>query len=69
MSQFKPIDKLTGIEFEDFVKELLEKKYSLKSEKTKASGDYGVDLIGHLEGIKYAIQTKRSKKRVGLESV
>ena len=36
---------------------------------TKASGDYGVDVLASKDGERYAIQCKRYAKNVGVKSV
>lgn len=43
-SEIVNTDNMTGVEFEDFLAQLFQ-KLGYKTEKTKASGDYGVDLI------------------------
>ncbi len=62
------IDSLSGIEFENVCKRLLE-NMGFEVETTKASGDGGIDLIAHnyqpmLSG-KYIIQCKRYTGSVG----
>ena len=62
------IDKMTGIDFERFCKVLFEKKgYSVKL--TKASGDYGIDLLLYKDNIKSVGQCKRYSDKVSLSAV
>jgi len=63
------IDKLSGFEFEGFVKKLLEDLGFRNIKNTKKSGDFGVDLIAERNSKKYVIQTKRHNKEVGLKAV
>lgn len=62
------IDTLTGIEFEQLCKKILE-EYGFRVETTKASGDGGIDLIAYSDKIfykgKYIIQCKRYIGSVG----
>ncbi|MDO9391379.1 MAG: restriction endonuclease [bacterium] len=69
MSEINIIDKLTGVEFEIFVKEFLENIGFSNLKTTKASGDFGVDVTGNLNTEKYVIQTKRYNRPVNLKSV
>ena len=61
---FKEIDKMTGIEFEYFVMNLLQKSGYEDVRITKASGDEGVDLTALKKGKKIAIQCKRYKDKI-----
>lgn len=63
------IDKLSGVEFEAFVKTLLEALGFKNVKTTRKSGDYGVDLIAELDSERYVIQTKRHNRGVGLKAV
>lgn len=69
MGKINIIDKLTGIEFENFTKEFLERIGFSNLKTTKASGDFGVDIIGNLKNQRYVIQTKRHGSPVNLKSV
>jgi restriction system protein len=64
----KEIDKMTGIEFENFVGELY-KAMGYKTEVTQASNDYGADVIVTKDQIKTVIQVKNYKNPVGLGAV
>jgi restriction system protein len=64
----KEIDKMTGIEFENFVG-VLYKAMGYKTEVTQASNDYGADVIVIKDQIKTVIQVKNYKNPVGLGAV
>lgn len=61
---YEEIDKMTGIEFESFVKNLLQKLGYQNVQTTKASGDEGVDIIAYSNRKKIAIQCKRYNNKV-----
>ncbi|MDQ1144025.1 restriction system protein [Bacillus sp. SORGH_AS 510] len=61
---FTEIDKMTGIQFEHFVQNLLEKSGYTDVQTTKVSGDEGVDLTARKNGKKIAIQCKRYKAKI-----
>lgn len=60
---------MEGHDFEYFCAELLEKQGFLDVEVTRASGDYGIDILAEKEGVTYAIQCKRYAAAVGVEAV
>jgi restriction system protein len=62
------ISNMTGVEFERYIKDLFASK-GIKCETTPLSGDYGVDLIAHINSKKIAIQCKRYKDSVGFSAV
>lgn len=64
------LDRLTGIEFEMFLKELFEEK-GYKVSMTPQSSDQGVDLILEKQNVKIAVQAKRFSQsiRVGNSAV
>lgn len=63
-SNIHVIDKMEGIEFENYLKIHFEKKgYQVKI--TPASNDYGADLILSKYGEKIAVQVKRYKGKIG----
>jgi restriction system protein len=64
----KEIDKMTGIEFEQFIGDLYKAK-GYKTEVTQASNDYGADVIVLKDQIKTVIQVKNYKNPVGLGAV
>lgn len=62
------IDKMSGIEFETYLKLLLERRGYTKVKLT-TTYDLGVDLIAMKDGLSWAIQAKRYKSSVGLDAV
>lgn len=66
---FEEIDKMTGIQFEEFVKDLLKKCGYKNVETTKASGDEGVDIIAYKSGKKIAIQCKRYTGKISNSAI
>ncbi len=63
------LDDMSGIEFEVCVAELLKKIGYRDVTTTKATGDYGVDIIAHKDGHKYVIQCKRYSISLGVKPV
>ncbi|WLR53786.1 restriction endonuclease [Mesobacillus subterraneus] len=61
---FEEIDKMTGVQFENFVKVLLEKLGYENVQVTKASGDEGVDILAYRNGKKIAVQCKRYSSKL-----
>ena len=62
------LDHLSGIEFENYLKSLFENMgYTVQT--TKASGDYGADLIIEKKGKKTIIQAKCYNHTVGVKAV
>lgn len=62
------LDNLDGIEFEHVVAGLLSSR-GYQTEVTKASGDYGVDVIATKDGVRFAVQVKRYTGNVSLPAV
>nr|WP_187254555.1 restriction endonuclease [Alkalicoccus halolimnae] len=62
------IDDLDGRQFEFFVSDLLS-CIGYMTEVTKASGDQGMDILARKNGIRYAVQTKKSSSPVGNKAV
>ena len=62
------VDGMTGVEFEKYVGRLLEFQ-GYKVQFTKASGDYGVDILAQMDGRHFAIQLKRYAESVGREAI
>lgn len=61
--------KMTGLEYEQIVADYLRKHSYTGVKVTKGSGDYGIDVIAHKHGFKYAIQCKYYSSPVGLSAV
>lgn len=57
-STIADVDGMEGHSFEEFCANLLRKNGFINVEKTKGSGDQGVDILAEKDGIKYAIQCK-----------
>lgn len=67
-SGIEDIDKMEGIQFEHYLKELyLSRGYA--AEVSSASGDYGADLLLKKDGKKIVVQAKRYSKVVGIKAV
>ena len=53
------IDSMDGLSFEHYVAELLRHEGYAEVAVSRASGDFGVDIVASRDGKKYAIQVKR----------
>ena len=60
---------MTGLEYERHVAQYLSQHGYSNVKVTKGSGDYGVDVIAHKHGKKYAVQCKLYSGSVGLSAV
>ncbi|MFI3238575.1 MAG: restriction endonuclease [Lachnospiraceae bacterium] len=65
-SHFEDMD---GHEFEYFCASLLEKRGFKEVQVTKASGDFGIDILAERDGISYGIQCKKYATPVGVKAV
>jgi len=63
------MDLMEGHDFEYFCADLLRRRGFLEVEVTKASGDYGVDILAEKDGVTYAIQCKCYAVPVGVSAV
>ena len=63
------VDTMSGEAFERHVAALLQQNGFSNVQVTKASGDYGVDIIASKDGERYAIQCKRCAKNVGVKPI
>ena len=63
------IDKMDGIEFEDFTAKLLKKHGFKKVETTPASNDYGIDVLAEKDKVRYAFQCKNYSDTVGSKAI
>lgn len=63
------INKLNGYQFEEFTKLLLEKNGFKEVTISKASNDYGIDVIAKKNNYTYAIQCKRYNQPVGIKAI
>lgn len=62
------IDKMEGRQFEYYLGQLF-KSHGYTTEVTKASGDFGADLILKRNGVKIAVQAKRYSSNIGIKAV
>lgn len=62
-------NKINGFEFEKFTGLLLKRNGFTDVTVTKASGDYGCDVIATKDFVKYAFQCKKYSSPVGIEAV
>ncbi len=63
------LDGMDGIEFEHLTCDILIANGFEHAETTRASWDFGVDVLAAKDNIKYAIQCKRYSNLVGIEAV
>ena len=63
------IDLMSGDEFEKYTVRLLKSNGYTNVEKTKTSGDYGIDVVARKDGKKYAFQCKCYQGSVGVHAV
>lgn len=63
------IDTMEGHEFEHFCADLLRRNGFTDVEVTKASGDFGIDVLARKDGVSYAIQCKCYSDTVGNHAV
>lgn len=62
-------DSMTGLEFEGFCAEILEKNGYDNVSVTRGSGDQGVDIIAYCDGVKYGFQCKCYTADIGNKAV
>lgn len=69
--RFRPtlIDELEGHEFEEYCAGLLRANEFTDVTVTRASGDYGLDILAEKDGITYGVQCKRYDKPIGIAAV
>jgi HJR/Mrr/RecB family endonuclease len=63
------VDNMGGLSFEHYVARLLKHQGFTKVEVTKASGDFGVDIVAEKARRRYAIQVKRESNNVSRRAV
>lgn len=66
---YKIDNEMNGYEFETLTKEILLKNNFYDVTVTKASCDFGVDVIAYKDSVKYAIQCKKYSSTVGIKAV
>ncbi|MEZ4727657.1 MAG: restriction endonuclease [Caldilineaceae bacterium] len=62
------VDRFTGRQFEQYLQFLFE-KLGFQTELTPPQGDFGADLILERDGLRTAVQAKRSAGTVGVEAI
>lgn len=62
------IDRMDGKTFEKYL-EVLFGKLGYRVERTRYVGDYGADLVAKKNGVKYVIQAKRHKSKIGVKAI
>ena len=65
----RSLDEIEGHDFEYYCAELLKKRGFVDVVVTKASGDYGVDVLAEKDGVTYGIQCKAYATPVGVKAV
>jgi len=68
LAQVHELDKLGGVEFEEYLAGLF-RKQGYKAEMTPSTSDYGADLVLMKEGQRIAVQAKRYTGTVGIAAV
>lgn len=67
-ADMKQIDRMSGLEFELHVADLL-KAHGFTGIKLTERYDWGVDIIAHKNGVRWGVQTKRSSGLVKVAAV
>lgn len=62
-------DNMDGHTFEHYCADILSKNGFYNVEVTKGSGDQGIDIIAHKDGVKYGIQCKCYSSDIGNKAV
>ena len=62
-------DDMTGIEFEEFCMDILQRNGFSNVRMTETTGDYGGDLLAEMHGIKYVFQCKCYSSTIGIGAV
>lgn len=62
------VDNMSGTDFEHYVGKLLAHQ-GFRTKVTKASGDFGVDIIAKKDDVNYAVQVKRYSNSVSRRAV
>ncbi len=67
-TELKYMDNISGLEFEHFCKDILEKN-GFTANVTKSTGDSGGDIIATKDNVTYIIQCKKYSDKVGNKAV
>lgn len=65
----QPFDNMDGHTFEHYCADILSKNGFYNVEVTRGSGDQGIDIIAHKDGVKYGIQCKCYSSDIGNKAV
>lgn len=65
----RKIDRMTGVEFENYFTNILKDNGFKNIKTTTASSDYGIDILCSKGSKKYGLQLKRYKGKVGVAAV
>ncbi len=68
-STLKTIDRMEGVEFEQYAAALLKANGYKKVRVTPPANDQGIDLFAEKDGVSYAIQCKRYHGKVGNKAI
>ncbi len=68
-SRADSVDEMEGVDFEQYCAQLLEANGFIEVELTRASGDYGIDILAEKDGVTYAVQCKRYTAPVGVKAI
>lgn len=63
------VDQMSGPEFKSYIGRLLESQGFKRVKVIAHAGDFGVDLVAHKDGTKYAVQTKRQTAGVSRHAI
>lgn len=63
------VDTMTGTAFEHYCASVLSDNGFIEVHVTKASGDYGADILAMKDQIRYVIQCKRSESSIGVQAI
>lgn len=69
LSEFEDIDNMDGLVFENYFSDLLRNNGYKSVKTTKATGDYGIDVLARKGKKKYAFQCKRYNSNVGVNAI
>lgn len=68
-SYYDKMNRMSGETFETMCADLLKRNGFQNISLTRATGDYGVDILAEKDSVKYAIQCKRYNQPVGNKAV
>lgn len=69
-NNMKPVEQMSGIEYEYYVAKRLQSVGCTNIEITPPSGDFGADVLAtNKDGVRFAVQCKKFSGVVGIEAV